>query len=121
MTSRKIIIMNWLMTIRVFLPTMLRRIMPPTVASMLAEFTIAEPWFAEKVPAYLKMVEEYKIIALMPVSCWNMAKVQPTHPDLRITGSQNASPIVRASAWLPPSCSATPTEIWSSLCLISCG
>jgi len=36
---------------------------------MLAEFTIAEPWLAVKVPALAKMVEEYRMIALIPVSC----------------------------------------------------
>jgi hypothetical protein len=57
------------MTIRVFLPTNPRRMTPPTVASMLAEFTIAEPWLAVKVPALEKMVEEYRMIAFIPVSC----------------------------------------------------
>ena len=49
---------TWLISIRVFLPAIPRRTTPPMVATILAVFTIAEPWLAEKVPASANMVEE---------------------------------------------------------------
>ena len=74
-----------------------------------------------KVPAFAKIVDEYRMIALMPVSYWNDDKQTPTQPALAMTGSQNASLYVSSAAYDPPSYSTTPAVICSNLYLISYG
>ena len=67
--TRHPMIAIWFTTINVFLPNLVSNPTPMHVPIIFAVFTIAEPWLGEKLPASLKIFAEYRMIALIPVSC----------------------------------------------------